>query len=110
MASIKQSILQYIISQLICHYDELQSIDDDHLGNDICDDIEANHNSYSLLPIPQTTLTENDAIHAMINGNNPLCWPSIINQPINEFQTPGLATQAFPTLFPHGTGDPTCVA
>ena len=29
-------------------------------------------------------------------------------EPINEFHTPGLATLAFPTLFPFGTGDPTC--
>ena len=57
----------------------------------------------------QTTVTENDDIHAMISGSNPLSWPSIINQPINEFQILGLATQAFPTLFPHGNGDPTCV-
>lgn len=27
---------------------------------------------------------------------------------MNEFQTEGLATQAFPTLFPRGKGDPTC--
>ena len=53
-------------------------------------------------------MTENDAICSMLSGDNPLAWPSIINQPINEFRTPGLATQAFPTLFPYGTGDPTC--
>ena len=41
--------------------------DDDDLENEICDDIEDNHNSHSLLPMPQTTLTENDAIHAMIS-------------------------------------------
>ena len=28
--------------------------------------------------------------------------------PINEFQTEGLATMVFPTLFPYGKGDPTC--
>lgn len=28
--------------------------------------------------------------------------------PLNEFQTEGLASQVFPTLFPHGKGDPTC--
>ena len=55
------------------------------------------------------TMTENDAICSMISGNSTLTWPNIINQPINEFQTSGLATQAFPTLFPYGTGDPTCL-
>ena len=36
-------------------------------------------------------------------------WPNITNEPINEFHAPdGLATQAFPTLLPLGSGDPTC--
>lgn len=84
--------------------DELQSVDDSNLENEIHNDIEVNHDSYgnSLLPVPQAILTENGAIHSMVSGNNPLSWPNIINQPINEFQTPDLATQAFPTLFPHG--------
>ena len=34
-------------------------------------------------------------------------WPDIAGQPTNEFHTLGLVTQAFPTLFPYGTGDPT---
>ena len=34
-------------------------------------------------------------------------WPSVGDQPFNEFQTPFLATTAFPTLFPDGKGDPT---
>ena len=40
--------------------------------------------------------------------NETVQWPNITNELINEFDTPGLATQAFPTLFPFGTGDPTC--
>ena len=36
-------------------------------------------------------------------------WLNITNEPIIEFRAPdGLATQSFPTLFPFGTGDPTC--
>ena len=35
-------------------------------------------------------------------------WPNITNEQINEFHTPGLATQAFTTLFPFDSGDPTC--
>ena len=88
--------------------DGLQFVDDNELEDEIHEDTEVSHNSYSLLPVQQSTMTENDAICAMLSGDDPLAWPSIINQPINEFQTPGLATQAFPTLFPYGTGDPTC--
>ena len=46
-----------------------------------------------------------DAIFFRFNNNNePVQWSNITNEPINEFHTPGLATQAFPTLFPFGTG------
>ena len=34
-------------------------------------------------------------------------WPTVVDQPLNEYQTPFLATMAFPTLFPDGKGDPT---
>lgn len=53
-------------------------------------------------------MTEDDAIRATIDGRDPLDWPNIGDQAINEFRTQGLAAQAFPTLFPYGTGDPTC--
>ena len=33
-------------------------------------------------------------------------WPTIENEPINEYEISHLATMAFPTLFPHGKGDP----
>ena len=36
-----------------------------------------------------------------------MSWPSVEEQPLNEYQTPYLATMAFPTLFPDGKGDPT---
>lgn len=34
-------------------------------------------------------------------------WPSILNEPLNEYTAPFLATMTFPTLFPDGHGDPT---
>ena len=34
-------------------------------------------------------------------------WPTIENQPLNEYQMLYLATMAFTTLFPGGKGDPT---
>ena len=33
---------------------------------------------------------------------NKLQWPSITNEPFNEYSTPYLATLGFPTLFPDG--------
>lgn len=64
--------------------------------------------SHSFLPLPQHTSTEEEGIRAILNGNTIQDWPTLGNQPINEFKTSGLATMAFPSLFPFGTGDPTC--
>ena len=43
-----------------------------------------------------------------IKGNEPhiLPWPEIYNSPINEYNTEGLLSMAFPTLFPTGTSLP----
>ena len=35
----------------------------------------------------------------------PMPWPQVGNSPINEFQTEGYITQAFPTLFPTGAAE-----
>ena len=63
--------------------------------------------SHSLLPSPAQQRTEDTAIRSMINGENPLDWPVIEGNAMNEFQTPFLATMAFPTLFSYASGDPT---
>ena len=77
---------------------EFQMTDDDDLENEICDDIEDNHNR----PMPQTTLTENDAIHAMISGSNPFSWPIIINHQSMTFKLlvllPVSSLQCFPMV------------
>ena len=39
--------------------------------------------------------------------NQHIAWPTVDNEPTNEYLTPFLATMAFPTLFPDGKGDPT---
>ena len=61
----------------------------------------------SFLPIPQGIQTEEDGIRQSIDGTNVLDWPELGQRGINEFSTEGLATQAFPTLFPFSRGDPT---
>ena len=63
--------------------------------------------SHSFLPLPQGQQPEQDAIRALINGVDPLDWPSNDGDSINEFRTEGLASMVFPTLFPYGKGDPT---
>ena len=63
--------------------------------------------SRSFLPLQQAQQREQEAIRAFINGEDPLDWPSNEGEPINEFHTEGLATMAFPTLFPYGKADPT---
>ena len=61
----------------------------------------------SFLPIPQGVRLEDDGIRQTINGYA-LDWPELSLRGINEFSTEGLATLAFPTLFPFDRGDPTC--
>ena len=33
-------------------------------------------------------------------------WPILDDKPFNKYETPYLATMAFPTLFPDGKADP----
>ena len=103
--------------------DELLSIDDPDVmdvpfpkENDTADkQPEHNHvnaNEFadqvsSFIPFPLRKMQEEDAIRSAINQKDPLEWPLITGQPINEFQTNGLASMAFPTLFPYGRADPT---
>ena len=63
--------------------------------------------SRSFLSVPIATGTEDEAICATFEHSDPFDWPCISNSPINEFRTPGLESQVFPTLFPYGKGDPT---
>ena len=61
----------------------------------------------SFIPVNEQKQQELDAIRDQLSLNEPINWPSVDNQPINEYQTPFLATLAFPTLFPDGKGDRT---
>ena len=68
----------------------------------------AEHNYTSFIPVPHQEQTEMEAIYSIIQDHNTLLqWPQLSKAPSNEFTTEGLATMAFPTLFPYGTGDPT---
>ena len=76
-------------------------------SEDPTDDFTHDNDSHSFLPFPVREITKDNAIRSIINGDDPLDWPSIGVGAINEFTTPFLATMAFPALFPHATGDPT---
>ena len=63
----------------------------------------------TFLPIPECKQQEIDAIQQKLSSidNQHIAWPTVDNEPMNEYLTPFLATMAFPTLFPDGKGDPT---
>lgn len=64
----------------------------------------------SFLPIPQCHQQEIEAVQRQLSCNHNtqhIPWPTVDNEPINEYLTPFLAPMAFPTLFPDGRGDPT---
>lgn len=65
------------------------------------------HYSTSFVPNAAPPATERETIqHAIQSLEQPrssrLMWPSIGGTPINEFQTEGYFSMAFPTLFPTG--------
>ena len=63
----------------------------------------------SFLPIPECQQQELKAIQDKLSGSTgqPIPWPTVDSDPLNEYNTPFLATLAFPTLFPDSKGDPT---
>ena len=61
----------------------------------------------SFLPIPDCQAQEIDAVQQQLSHQATMPWPTVDNEPINEYLAPFLATLAFPTLFPDGKGDPT---
>ena len=73
------------------------SVEELILGND----------STSFIPMRQRQRKDGAAIQDAVNEVDPLDWPSTEGNVVNEFKTDGLATMAFPTLFPYGKGDPT---
>ena len=61
----------------------------------------------SFLPVGERQQQEIEAVQNQLAENEPMSWPSVANEPLNEYQVSNLATMAFPTLFPDGKGDPT---
>ena len=61
----------------------------------------------SFLPVGQQQQQEMEAIRNQLFEQQPIEWPTVTDEPLNEYQTPFLATMAFPSLFPDGRADPT---
>ena len=61
----------------------------------------------SFLPVGEQQQQEIEAVRNKLCESEPMSWPTIENEPINEYEVSHLATMAFPTLFPDGKGDPT---
>ena len=61
----------------------------------------------SFLPVGEQQKQEIEAVRNQLAESGPMQWPSLENEPLNEYQVSHLATMAFPTLFPDGKGDPT---
>ena len=56
----------------------------------------------TFLPIPEGQQQEIEAVRAQLLQSSQMPWPTVENKPINECNTPFIATMAFPTLFPDG--------
>ena len=67
------------------------SVEELMLGND----------STSFIPMRQRQRKDGAAIQDAVNEVGPLDWPSTEGNVVNEIKTDGLATMAFPTLFPY---------
>ncbi len=73
------------------------------------EDIVYNHSTEmsSFLPVGEQQQQEIEAVRNNLSQSEPMPWPSVDSEPLNEYQVSHLATMAFPTLFPDGKGDPT---
>jgi hypothetical protein len=61
----------------------------------------------SFLPVGEQQQKEFEAVTNQLCENEPMQWPTVENEPLNEYQISHLVTMAFPTLFPDGKGNPT---
>jgi hypothetical protein len=56
----------------------------------------------NFLPVGVQQQQEIEALKSQLSESEPTLWPSVDNEPLNEYQVSHLATMAFPTLFPDG--------
>ena len=61
----------------------------------------------SFLPVGEQQQQEIEVVRNQLSENELVQWPSVENEPLNEYQISHLVTTALLTLFPDGKGDPT---
>ncbi|CAG8693771.1 19013_t:CDS:2 [Cetraspora pellucida] len=83
---------------------EFLDVDDDHINNNTEDIIMRN-----FVPTPAPSYNEEYAINntlcQMQTEHDPILWPTIKGNPVNEFNTPRYIACTFPTLYPTGDAD-----
>ena len=52
----------------------------------------------SFLPVGEQQQQEIEAVRNQLSQNEPMQWPTVENEPLNEYQVSHLATMAFPTF------------
>ena len=84
---------------------------DNHSLNDASNDDQVYNETTemsSFLPLAEQQQQEIQAIRNELSEQQPLQWPTVEGaNPLSEYDTPFLASMAFPTLFPDCAGDPT---
>ena len=58
----------------------------------------------SFLPVGEQQQQEINAVRNQLSENEPMQWPSVGDELLNEYQISHLATMSFPTLLPDGQG------
>ena len=61
----------------------------------------------SFLPVGEQQQQEIEAIRNQLSEDEPMQWPSVESEPLNEYHVSRLPTMAFSTLFPDEKGDST---
>ena len=81
--------------------------DKQHNVSDESNEVEPiNESAHSFLPVSINGQLENEVIKKTLD-TSVMNWPSLGDEPLNEYSTPFLSTMAFPSLFPDSRGDPT---
>ena len=63
--------------------------------------------NFVLTPVPSRSEERaiDDALVRVQSETDPVMWPTIDGNAINEFNTPRYIARAFPTLYPTGSAD-----
>lgn len=92
----------------LCSVTVNSTTNDQEESQENMDDPYNTHLEWSFVPIVTQRLTEQEKIRQSVHQNasqEVISWPAVSASPVNEFNTEGYMSQAFPTLFPTGAAD-----